>query len=100
MSDLSTLQAIVGDTEAQLTAVANAKAQLLSDLAALTGPDVGSISQSGTEGSESYTIQTLTEKIEQLSRVEATLTDTLEKQKRLVGMSGPGVYRGRSVRAY
>ena len=86
------IQSIVSTTESQLVAVQAEKATLVDSLVALTGPDVGSVSSGGAEGSESYTAQTLTEKIEQLSRVEQLLTETLGQQKRLAADSGPGIY--------
>ena len=85
------LQSIVASTETQLASVQAEKATLITELVLLTGPDVGSVSSSGGEGSESYTAQTLSEKIEQLSRVEQLLTETLFRQKELAGASGPGV---------
>ena len=45
--------------------------------------DVSSVNSGGEQGSESYTIQTLTDKIEQLSRVESSLRKTMEEQRKL-----------------
>jgi hypothetical protein len=98
MADYAALQAIVSTTEQQLASVQSQKASLvtlLQTLIASNAPDIGSVSSAGGEGSESYTAQTLTEKIEQLARVEQMLTDTLREQKVLAAQSGPGIIRPR-----
>lgn len=94
MADYTALQAIASSTEAQLVSVQTQKATLVTQLQTLLAAgskDISSISSSGGEGSESYTAQTLTEKIEQLARVEQILTDTLREQKALAAESGPGI---------
>ena len=96
MADYTTLQGIVATTEQQLASVQTQKAALVTALQArIAGnlPDTGSVNSAGGVGGESYTAQTLTEKILQLTQVEQILTDTLREQKQLAAESGPGIIR-------
>lgn len=76
------LQAIIDATYAQIAAIQAEKSAIVTELSTLSSgsADVGSVSSSGKEGSESYTRETLTSKIKQLSETEAILTKTLQDQ--------------------
>lgn len=70
----------IDSTLTQLLTVQEEKMTILTALAALSSPqqDLGSVSSSGTEGSESYSRQTLTNKVKELSDTEAVLTKQLD----------------------
>ena len=80
------VQAAVDATFAQLLSVQTLKASLIAQKAALIAAntaDPGNISQSGTDGSESYGLQTLVAQIDEITKVEQELTAVYEDQLRI-----------------
>lgn len=80
------IDAVCDATYAQLLEVQSLKASLLAQKAALIAyntADPANISQSGEAGSESYGMQTLTDQIAAMTRVEAELTEVYRNQLEL-----------------
>lgn len=88
------LQAVIDSTYAQIVEIQRLKAVVALAFSNLTDihSDVGSVSSSGKDGSESYTRETLTNKIKQFTEMEDILTKTLAEQVALKVRMFPYTY--------